>query len=218
MTQSSEVEAQKLPPGSTLLHSHFNPKGAQVSRKFTYLSITLVCLGVFAFIGVNPGRSASTEAPQPGQKPVPIADQSRTLQPIVGYAVTTTCVVPDQPMEVVFHLESYSKMPLTIVVRPAWIAAIGETAQKGPSLPVDTTRSGLIQSERLPAWHWAVSLKAGAMINLRMYIVRAPTPYFPPLPWQFKYAPRMYISATANVRHTSIELNLDAKPTFCQAK
>lgn len=183
--------------------------------RFKFFAMAVVVVACLA-IGTT---SALAEAPQPGQKPTPIqAGPWNTPQPLVGYMATTTCVVPDQPVDVMIHVKNHSKKTLPVVVQPYGVSDLNDTLQKGPSYIVDTTQSGLIQTERLPAWHWFTSLKPGASKDLHMFIVRAPIPYYPPPPWRLKYAPRMYISAVANVRYTDVEINLDTKPTFCQQK
>lgn len=174
---------------------------------------------IAAAVALAAAGSALTEPLPPGQVQPPVlkAEPWNTPQPVIGYGTTTTCVLPQQPVEVLFHVENRSHKDEMIVITPYGIASPGEFiySQKGPTYPVDTTRSGLVETTRFPQWHWAFKLKRGATHDLHMYVLKAPIPYIPDPKTQPGFQPRLYLYAQGNVRYSNVEIDLNTRPVFC---
>ncbi len=145
-----------------------------------------------------------------------------TPQAVVGYASTTQCVLANQPTLIVYTTINRSKAPKPVVITMWSITTLGEHfgnyGKGGPLLVVDTTRSGLIKTARLPVWHWAFTVPPGGTVEQTLFVVDSGD--VPPLEggwkptWGPKPIPRFYSFTQGVVRYSPDFLDFHVEPTL----
>ncbi len=147
-------------------------------------------------------------------------------QPVIGtsYAVSAnagSCVKVGDKLQVVNVIKNMTNALQRVNIFIYGIAdsnAIGTPMMEGPTLDVNTAKSGLTPTSSPTVWLWSIALRPGLSVTQTLYVDKVPPGYYPanwdpvwgPVPW-----PMLYFGGTGYVRFSRSQVPLYAQIPYC---
>lgn len=149
--------------------------------------------------------------------------QPTAWQSVIGHAFAPQCVVAGYTTQIDFELYNQGNEPKIVVV---WNYGVIDTQlpgftspQKGPMMDINTARSGLLPTADPYTYKWVLRIPPRQWVQKMLFVNRVPDNYgigemWDPA-WGPRPVPRAFFSATADVRYSTSEIDMSAKPAYC---